>query len=184
MASRFLAPGARGTALQRGAALNPLLMLQRDMDRLFGNIVRSIGADDEGGELLLAPRIDVRETESGMEVDAELPGVDERDVEVAVDGDLLVIAGETRREKQEEKGGYRLAERQIGRFRRAIQLPFAPEADKVEAEFRNGLLSVRIPQPPKVDNTRRIAVKTGGDTKPESEKAASANKPAREHAEA
>lgn len=184
MASRFLAPGARGTALQRGAALNPLLMLQRDMDRLFGNIVRSIGADDEGGELLLAPRIDVRDTESGMEIDAELPGVDERDVEVSVDGDVLVITGETRREKEEDKGGYRLAERQVGRFRRAIQLPFAPEPDKVEAEFKNGLLSVRIAQPAKVDNIRRITVKTGGETKAASRKAGSKNEPAREHADA
>jgi HSP20 family molecular chaperone IbpA len=76
MASRFLVPARQGGALQRTASLDPLLILQRDMDRLFGSALRSFIGSDGDGELVLAPRIDVREVDGGIEVDAELPGVD------------------------------------------------------------------------------------------------------------
>lgn len=160
MASRFLVPARQGSALQRTASLDPLLILQRDMDRLFGSALRSFVGGDGDGELVLAPRIDVRETDGGIEVDAELPGVDGQNIEVLVENDELVIAGETRRENQAEKGGYRIAERQVRRFRRVIRLPFEPDAEKIEAQFRNGVLTVKIAQPPEADRTKRIAVKS------------------------
>ena len=143
-------------------AVDPLLIVQRDMDRLFGNLVRSmVGSEGSNGELALTPRIDVCQTEGGLEIDAELPGADEQDVEVSLDGDELMIAGEITREHQDETSGYRLAERQVGRFRRVIQLPFEPDPEKVDAQFRNGLLSITIPQPPQQDRTKRIALKSG-----------------------
>jgi len=160
MASRFLVPARQGGALQRSMSLDPLLILQRDMDRLFGNAIRSIIGSDGDGELVIAPRIDVREIDGGIEIDAELPGVDGRNIEVSVDDDDVIIAGEMRRETQDEKGGYRVAERQVGRFRRVIRLPFEPDPEKVDAQFKNGILSVKIAQPPKADRTKRIAVKS------------------------
>lgn len=142
--------------------MDPLLMVQRDMDRLFGNLVRSFASGEASdGELALAPRIDVREADGAIEIDAELPGAAEQDVDVTLDGDALVIAGEIRREHVEDKGAYRLAERQVGRFRRVIQLPFEPDAEKVEAQFRNGLLTVKIAQPAQQDRVKRIALKSG-----------------------
>lgn len=161
MASQLPATtGQRGT-LQR-MAMDPLLMVQRDMDRMFGNLVRSmVGSESSNGELALAPRIDVRQTDGGLEIDAELPGADEQDVEMFLDGDELTIAGEIRREHQDEKSGYRLAERQVGRFRRVIQLPFEPDPEKVDARFRNGLLSIKIPRSAQQDRAKRIALKSG-----------------------
>ncbi|KRA84015.1 hypothetical protein ASD76_08425 [Altererythrobacter sp. Root672] len=151
---------------QRGSlqkmAVDPLLMVQRDMDRLFGNLVRSMVGNEAGnGELAMTPRIDVRQTDGGLEIDAELPGADEQDVEVSLDGDELTLTGEIRRERQDENSGYRLAERHVGRFRRVIQLPFEPDPDKVDAGFRNGLLTITIAQPPQQDRVKRIVVNSG-----------------------
>lgn len=166
MASRFLVPARQAGTLQRTASLDPLLILQRDMDRLFGSALRSFIGSDGDGELVLAPRIDVREVDGGIEVDAELPGVDGQNIEVLVDNDELVIAGEMRRENQIEKGGYRIAERQVGQFRRVIRLPFEPDPEKIEAEVRNGVLNLKIAQPAETDKTKRIAVKSGAATPP------------------
>ena len=184
MASQLpMAVGQRG-ALQR-MSMDPLLMVQRDMDRLFGNLVRSmVGSEGSNGELALAPRIDVRQTEGGAEIDAELPGADEQDVEVSLEGDELTIAGEIRREHQDEKNGYRLAERQVGRFRRVIQLPFEPDPDKVDAEFRNGLLIIQIASPPQKDRTKRIALKSGERGAASSQQSDPSAKPAEAQREA
>jgi HSP20 family protein len=99
----------------------------------------------------------------------------------------VIIAGETRRESQEEKGGYRIAERQVGRFRRVIRLPFEPDPDKIDAQFKNGVLSVKIAQPPKADRTKRIAVKADSadaTSAPQSNEGNEGAEAAREHAEA
>ena len=184
MASQLPATTGQRGALQR-MAMDPLLMVQRDMDRLFGNLVRSMaGTEVGGGELALPPRLDISQTAGGLEIDAELPGADEQDVEVSLDGDELTITGEIRREHHDEKSGYRLAERQVGRFRRVIQLPFEPDPDKVDAEFRNGLLSITIARPPQHDRTRRIAVKSGERGAASSRQAGDGNKPAEAQREA
>ena len=184
MASRFLVPARQAGALQRTVSLDPLLILQRDMDRLFGSAVRSFIGSDGDGELVLAPPIDVRDIDGGIEIDAELPGVDGQNIEVSVDDDDVIIAGETRRESQDEKGGYRIAERQVGRFRRVIRLPFEPDPEKIDAQFKNGVLSVKIAQPPKAERTKRIAVKsTPADTTSAAQSSEGAEA-AREHAEA
>ena len=167
MASRFLVPARQAGTLQRTSSLDPLLILQRDMDRLFGSALRSFIGSDGDGELVLAPRIDVREVDGGIEVDAELPGVDGQNIEVLVEKDELIIAGETRRENQVEKGRYRIAERQVGQFRRVIRLPFEPDPERIEAEVKNGVLNLKIAQPAEMDRTKRIAVKSGAsDTVP------------------
>lgn len=164
MASRFLAPFRQGNVAPR-QTLDPLLALQRDMDRFFGSVVRSIA--DTDGDHALVPRIDVRETQDALEIDAELPGVAEQDVAVSVEDDALVIAGEARRERHEEKEGYRIAERQIGRFRRVIQLPFEPDPDKVEARLKDGVLTIKVPQPPATARARQISVKSDTSARPD-----------------
>jgi HSP20 family protein len=95
-----------------------------------------------------------------IRVTAELPGVSEGDVEVTLDDDMLIIAGEKRQEEEVDEGGMRLVERAFGRFRRAIQLPFAPDPNQLDAQFRDGVLTITIPKDAEQRNKqRRIEVK-------------------------
>lgn len=114
------------------------------MDSLLSDAVGARGGN--GGDLLAQPRMNIEERGNEIRVTAELPGVSESDVEVTLDDDMLIIAGEKRQEEEVEEGGMRLVERAFGRFRRAIQLPFAPSPDQVDAQFRDGVLTIKIPK--------------------------------------
>ncbi|WP_147029558.1 Hsp20/alpha crystallin family protein, partial [Methylobacterium oxalidis] len=94
-------------------------------------------------------------------VSAELPGLDEKDVELTIDDGVLTLRGEKRAETTDTQRGY--SERSYGRFERVLALPFAVEEDKVEATFRNGVLSVTLPRSAKApERGRRIAINGGG----------------------
>lgn len=149
MASRFFAPAITfGQSAAPPALTDPYRLLQQGLDNMLTDIARGIGqADGDGvGELLAGPRINVSETDNEIRLTAELPGVDEKDVQVTLDGDLLVIAGEKRREQEKDEGNLRIVERSFGRFRRALRLPFAPEPDHVQAKFKDGILTVELPK--------------------------------------
>ena len=101
-----------------------------------------------------------------MRISAELPGLDEKDVEVLVNNDVLTIRGEKRSETQDKER--RFTERHYGRFERVIPLPFAVEEDEAEASFNNGVLTVTLPKSAKTEEkAKRIAIglKSEGDTK-------------------
>jgi HSP20 family protein len=157
--------GRSGTPSRTGYDLDPFTAMRRDMDRLFddmwkgfagGNGLASLG---NGGS---APRIDVKETASGVEVSAELPGVDERDIEVELHDDMLTIRGEKKIEKEEggEEKGYHVMERSYGSFARSIALPYEADSEKVSADFSKGVLKIMVPRPAEVAaKTRKIEVK-------------------------
>jgi len=150
MASRFLAPfGSRG--LLGG---DPFLDLHREVNRLFDDSFRL--ARGSGDVRALNPRIDVHETDSGLELTAEVPGVAEDDIDLRLDGDILTISGEKRNERKDE--GNRLVERSYGSFSRSIQLPFNPDPDKVEADCDRGVLTIKLPRSVEQDRSRRISV--------------------------
>jgi HSP20 family protein len=117
----------------------------RLIDSLLSDAVGT-RAGQGGGDLLAQPRMNIEDKGNEIRVTAELPGVSERDVEVTLDDDMLIIAGEKRQEEQVDEGGMRLVERSFGRFRRTIQLPFAPDSDRVEAQFRDGVLTITVPK--------------------------------------
>jgi HSP20 family protein len=100
------------------------------------------------GELVFskAPAVDIAEKEKEYEVTAELPGLDESNVEVKFADGLLTIKGEKREEKEEKKKDYYLSERRFGSFQRSFQVPDGVDADKIEARFRNGVLTVTLPK--------------------------------------
>lgn len=103
------------------------------------------------------PRVELSENDKEIRVMAELPGMEEKDIEISLDDHQLVIRGEKKSETSDEERGY--SERSYGRFERRIGLPSQIKEDKVEAAFRNGILTVRIPRTPE-------AVKGGGKTIP------------------
>lgn len=148
-------------AMRRGSRGDPFLQLYRDMNRLFEDVLRRPDAEPGGsGELLLTPRINVSETEEAIRVTVELPGVRQEEIEVAIDDGVLTIRGEKRIERSEERQDQRIVERMFGRFQRTLQLPFQPDADKVDARFENGVLEVTIPKVDQAkDTTQRVEVR-------------------------
>ncbi len=93
-----------------------------------------------------APRVNVRELEDGFEVTADLPGMSKDEISVELENELLTIKGETKKEKEEDKGNYHICERSRGKFERTFTLPDYVKADAIEAEYKNGVLKVDIPK--------------------------------------
>lgn len=148
-------------------AADPFYRLHREMNRLFDDAFSSFGLPTAFGGTFAgagAPSIDVRETENTYEIEADLPGVDEDDINVELADNVLTLRGEKRYERDDEdrKGGYHVMERSYGSFARSIPLPFDVDPDAVEAVFKNGVLKLSIPKPPEIAaKTRKIAVKRG-----------------------
>lgn len=143
---------------------DPLFRLQHEMNRLFDDAFSGFGLTSRFAPDLAdirSPRINVRETDAAFEVEAELPGIDEQDIDVQLANNVLTIRGEKRAEREDRKEGeYRLIERSFGSFARSIEIPFSVDADGVEAIFRNGVLKLSLPKPADaVTKTRKIAVK-------------------------
>ncbi|MBK0398449.1 Hsp20/alpha crystallin family protein [Limibaculum sp. M0105] len=141
-------------------ATSPFTSLQREIERVFDDFSR--GWPFRQGAAGLSPRVDMKETDGRVEITAELPGMEEKDIDVAITGRDVRITGEKKSETRREDGDYHLMERSYGRFARNLTLPFEPEADKVKATFRNGVLTLSVPKPAASrSDTRKIEVKPG-----------------------
>jgi HSP20 family protein len=107
-----------------------------------------------------APAVDIVEKEKSYEIRAELPGLDEKNIEVKVSKGGLTIRGEKQEEKDQKKQDYYLHERSFGAFERSFPLPEAADADKIEASFKKGVLTVTVPKKPEaIVPERKIEVK-------------------------
>jgi len=154
MASRFLTPfGGRGL-LDR----DPFVDFRREMDRLFDEGFRGF-PETARGSFMLSPKVDVTQKDDGWEITAELPGVAKEDIDLRLDGDMLTISGEKRDERKDEKN--RFVERSYGSFTRSFQLPFTPDAGKVEAECDQGVLTIKLPKGAEQERTHKIAIGSG-----------------------
>jgi HSP20 family protein len=111
---------------------NPFLSLQREIDRLFDDFSRGFPAFGNG-KLDLLPSMDVTETDKEIEITAELPGLEEKDVQIKLADNLLTIRGEKKVEKEETDKNYRLVERSYGSFERSLELPDGINADAIKA---------------------------------------------------
>src|SRR4051812_9950906 len=138
---------------QRREEVRPFLTLHREMNRLFDDVFNSFGNTPSLLRRLPAwPSLEVVQSDQDIRVSAELPGLDEKDVEVLVDDDVLTIRGEKRAETEDKER--RFTERTYGRFERVIPLPFAVEEDKAEASFHNGVLTVTLLRSAKAEDTK------------------------------
>ena len=133
--------------------------LRREMDELFDNFAGGFDLRPEwSGEVML--KTDISENDDALSITAEMPGVDEKDVEFTFDGDLLTIRGEKKQERDEKKDRFHVKERSWGSFQRVIAVPFAADPDKVQASFSNGVLKLVVPKPPGAKKSvKKIAVK-------------------------
>jgi HSP20 family protein len=108
------------------------------------------------------PAVNVAETDRAIEITAELPGIEEKDVKVELQGDHMVISGEKRRDREEKDKNWHVVERSFGSFRRVLALPFEPAHDAITAHFDKGVLRVEIVKPAEVKPTAKsIEIKTG-----------------------
>ena len=141
----------------------PLLTFQQEMNRLFDSFFgRSAVAPFGGlgaGWDLFSPRVDVVETDTEVRVSAELPGLDDKDIDVSLSRGALTISGEKKHEKEERGRNYYHSERSFGSFRRSIPLPSEVQADKADAVFKNGVLTITLPKTG-AKARKRIAVKS------------------------
>jgi HSP20 family protein len=96
------------------------------------------------------PKIDVSETENEIQVTAEMPDIDQNDVEVLLEDDRLIIRGEKKEEREDKDRNYHVRERLQGAFSRTLPLPFTPDPSQVTAEFKNGVMTIIIPKPQKL----------------------------------
>ena len=132
---------------------------RREMDRAFDRFF----SQPAGTPGLWMPAVDVRETNDGIHVTAELPGLRSEDVTVTLENGVLSISGEKKQEVQEgkEEGNYYLFERRYGRFERSFALPRTVDADRIKARFDDGILTVTLP---KAENAkpRRVQIEANG----------------------
>lgn len=109
---------------------------------------------------ITVPAVDVTEDEKAYKISAELPGMSEKDIEVAISGDMLTLKGEKRQEREEKEKNRYLSERSYGAFQRAFTLPDGVERDKISAEFSKGVLTLTLPKTPEAQKQqKKIEVK-------------------------
>lgn len=163
MQDREMVPqGEKRDAVTLGA-WSPFGLFSREVDRLFDDVGRGWAVapfrflePKSTGELV--PRLDVSETEKEIKVAAELPGMDEKDVNVTLEGDVLTLKGEKKAEAEEKGKNFHRVERTYGSFQRVITLPAEVDATKVTAGFKKGVLTVTLAKSPAAQ-TRKIEVK-------------------------
>ncbi|MBD3700356.1 Hsp20/alpha crystallin family protein [Klebsiella pneumoniae] len=133
--------------------VSPILQLHREIDRLFDDAFRGFGfpalnmpqwPSDWSGMLKPAPG-HPRKPTSSTRLPSEVPGVEEKDIQITLDNDVLMVRGEKRQEQEKKEGGFHRVERSYGSFQRALNLPDdANRRDSIKASFKNGVLTVTI----------------------------------------
>jgi HSP20 family protein len=139
---------------RRPREVRPFDEMDRFLDRIFER--RPFRFFDEDGGWV--PSANLSETEKEVHVEAEIPGMDPKDISVSLDDGVLSIRGERKHEHEEKEENYHRIERSYGSFSRSFRLPAEVDADKVEADYKNGVLKIRMPKT-KESSVKKIEVK-------------------------
>lgn len=154
----------QGHGLPSRRPRDPFHSLREEMDRLFDAFVGglpslarrpSLAGGEGNGGVMMAPEIDVHENEKELIIEAELPGIDEKDISLTVQGNMLTLRGEKKAEMKEDKDNYHLMERHYGSFQRTLRLPETVDEDKAEAKFEKGVLKITLPKRPEMVKTQK-----------------------------
>lgn len=139
-----------------GALTRPdfgLFGLHREIDRLFSEFAQGVGPSAK-----IIPNIDISETDKAIEISAEMPGLERKDVDISIDDDTLTIRGEKKIEENRKDKNVQLSERSYGVFLRVLQLPPGIDPSSVQATMSNGVLKIAISKPAKSE-PKKIEVK-------------------------
>lgn len=148
----------RTPAASFGELLEPFAALRRDIDKMFEDFTQSFPSmldfdpfrglspafDMKGAGIM--PKVEVSEDKKAYEITAELPGVDEADVNLTLHDDVLTFSGEKKSQRDEKKKGYQVSERSYGSFRRSFRLPNDVDADQISAKFDKGVVTITLPR--------------------------------------
>ncbi len=146
--------------LVRWDPFRDLVSIQDELSRLFGRTFTGVEPVRPTASGSWMPSMDVYETEGEIVAELELPGIESGDVEVAVEDSTLTVSGRREFSSEVNEESYRRVERRHGSFTRSITLPQAVDADKVEAAFDQGVLTIRVPKVQKV-KPKKIEIKAG-----------------------
>ena len=142
------APLARRSDMSPTNRGDPFAVFRHEMDQLFDRFFATDRLTHFGiGNFPFNPALDLTENDKEVRLRADLPGVDEKDVEIRLDRDIITIRGEKREEHAEEGDHPRVVERSYGSFERSMRLPFAPEDGAVKADFKDGVLTITAKKP-------------------------------------
>ena len=142
---------------EAGALMRPdfgLFGLHREIDRLFSEFAQGIGPNGAN----IVPNIEISETDKAIEVSAEMPGLERKDVDISIEDDTLTIRGEKKVEESQKDKNVQLSERSYGVFYRVLQLPPGIDPSSVQATMANGILKLTIPKSAK-SAPKKIEVK-------------------------
>ena len=140
---------------------HPFALFRKEFDDLFDNFFRGFDLQTFEGKLgAFSPKIDVVDSEKEISIKAELPGMDEKDIEVSLSRDILTVRGEKKEEKEDKGKDYYRMERSNGSFSRSIPLPAEVDESNIKASFKKGVLSITLPKTARaVEETKKITVK-------------------------
>ncbi|KAA0687926.1 Hsp20/alpha crystallin family protein [Neorhizobium sp. P12A] len=168
MSVRDLIPWGRNNGnqvpgLPRDDDRDPFLSLHREVNRLFDDVFRGFGSGlpsfaTTSGPGSNWPSVEISDTDKEIRITAEVPGLEEKDIEVLLDDGVLTLKGEKRSETEDKDRQF--TERYYGRFERRIPLGVEVREDEVDARFRNGVLTITLPKDEKAQSqVKRIAIK-------------------------
>ncbi|MBQ0819922.1 Hsp20/alpha crystallin family protein [Microvirga sp. HBU67558] len=143
---------------------DPFMTLHREMNRLFEDVFRGFDMAPLGSMNRMAtwPHVEVVDNDKDVRISAELPGLEDKDVEVLMGDGVLTIRGEKKSAIDDKERAF--SERHYGRFERRIPLAWEVEEDKIDASFRNGVLTVTLPKAAETrPEVKRIAINRAGD---------------------
>ena len=148
-------------AIVRWEPFRDLLAIQDRMNRIFDESFRGMnrpGEDDWALGGTWAPLVDIYEREGNIELKAELPGIDPKDVDVRVENNVLTLRGERKVDREVNRESYHRVERTYGSFSRSFTLPSVVDTEKIKAEYRDGVLHLTLPKKEEA-KPRKISIK-------------------------
>lgn len=158
---RGLMPFGRKGLPAKREEYEPFAFFRDEMNRLFDNFFRGVDIEPFGKKFAaFSPNIDISETDKEVVISAELPGIEEKDIDVSLTKDSITIKGEKKEEKEEKGKNYYRMERSYGSFSRTIPLPVEIDSDKTTAEFKKGVLTIKMPKTAEaIKETKKVQIK-------------------------
>lgn len=138
---------------------SPLELMRRQVNNIFDSFFKDSFSDTFSEEQRRSPRMDLVETESDFRLTAELPGMDEGDINISLERGVLTICGEKRQQNEVKEGTFHHVERCFGSFQRAVRLPQKIKEDEVSAVYKNGILAIVLPKSEPDSGVRKIEIK-------------------------
>lgn len=165
MTNTILPIKRRKELAERRDAESQMASIQDEMNRMFEHFFTDpfapLTLHEPRWAAEFTPRVDVSETDDAVKVSAEMPGMDEKDIQVTLEQDALILSGEKKTETEDKGHNFHRVERSCGSFKRVIPLPVEVLPEKAEAAFKNGLLTVTLPKAPSALKTaHKISIKS------------------------